>query len=78
MTCFCIIAVPVPHKQDKTEFINHFAGLKDDGHVRFYTREEIASIFTRAGFRVEDQSIGSITFPREMNREYKKLIEQNC
>ena len=47
---FCIIADPVPHRQDKTEFINQFAGLKDDGHVRFYTVEELATLFDRAGF----------------------------
>jgi len=73
---FCIIADPVPHRQDKTEFINQFAGLKDDGHVRFYTEEEIGSIFDRAGFRVEEQTTGSITFPRGMKREYERLIEQ--
>jgi ubiquinone/menaquinone biosynthesis C-methylase UbiE len=42
---FCVIADPVPNKQDKTDFINHFASLKDDGHVRFHTGEEIETIF---------------------------------
>ena len=73
---FCIIADPVPHRQDRTEFINQFAGLKDDGHVRFYTGEELATLFERTGFRVEEQTTGSITFPREMKREYERLIEQ--
>ncbi len=73
---FCIIADPVPNRQDKTEFINQFASLKDDGHVRFHTGEEIDSIFAGAGFRVEEQTISSITFPREMKREYERLIEQ--
>ena len=76
MEGFCIIADPVPHKQDKTEFINRFAGLKDDGHVRFYTGEELATFFNRVGFSVEVQTTGSITFPREMKREYERLIEQ--
>ena len=73
---FCIIADPVPNRQDKTEFINQFAGLKDDGHVRFHTGEEIESIFGGAGFRVEEQTESSITFPREMKREYERLMEQ--
>jgi ubiquinone/menaquinone biosynthesis C-methylase UbiE len=73
---FCIIADPVPNRQDKTEFINQFASLKDDGHVRFHTGEEIESIFGGAGFRVEEQATSSITFPREMKREYERLIEQ--
>jgi len=50
--------------------------LKDDGHVRFHTSEEIRSIFDEAGFSLEEQTISSITFPREMTREYKRLIEQ--
>ncbi len=73
---FCIIADPVPHRQDKTEFINQFADLKDDGHVRFHTRDEIESIFGGAGFSVEEQTMSSITFPREMKREYEQLIKQ--
>ena len=50
--------------------------MKDDGHVRFHTGEEIESIFGGAGFRVEKQTKSSITFPREMKREYERLIEQ--
>ncbi len=73
---FCIIADPIPNKLDKTEFINQFASLKDDGHVRFHTGAEIEFIFGGAGFRVEEQTISSITFPREMKREYERLIEQ--
>jgi ubiquinone/menaquinone biosynthesis C-methylase UbiE len=73
---FCIIADPVPNRQDKTEFINQFASLKDDGHVRFHTGEEIASIFGGVGFRLEEQTTSSITFPRKMKREYERLIEQ--
>jgi ubiquinone/menaquinone biosynthesis C-methylase UbiE len=73
---FCIIADPVPDREDTTEFINQFAGLKDDGHVRFHTGEEIEFIFDRAGFLVEEQTPGSITFPREITREYKRLIEK--
>ncbi len=73
---FCIIADPVPDRQDKTEFINQFASLKDDGHVRFHTGEEIESIFGGAGFRVAKQTISSITFPRQMTKEYERLIEQ--
>ncbi|MDM8527307.1 class I SAM-dependent methyltransferase [Anaerolineales bacterium HSG24] len=73
---FCIIADPTPIKLDNAEFINQFASLKDDGHVRFHTKEEIESIFGEAGFRVEGQIISSVTFPREMNMEYKRLVEQ--
>lgn len=73
---FCIIADPVPDKLDSVDFINRFAGLKDDGHVRFHTKEEIEFIFKKAGFGVEDQATSSITFPREMTKEYRQLIDQ--
>jgi ubiquinone/menaquinone biosynthesis C-methylase UbiE len=73
---FCLIADPAADKQDKTDFINHFAGLKDDGHVRFYPQDEIEAFFVRVGFSVEKQFTSSVTFPRQMNENYKRLIEQ--
>ncbi len=73
---FCIIADPVPDTRDETDFINLFAALKDDGHVRFHSAAELESLFCRAGFRVEQQFSSSITFPRDMNRDYEQLIAQ--
>ncbi|MDH3464721.1 MAG: class I SAM-dependent methyltransferase [Gammaproteobacteria bacterium] len=73
---FCIIADAVPDGIDSVDFINRFAGLKDDGHVRFYSKEEIESIFEKAGFRVEEQTTSSITFPRRLTTEYRQLVEQ--
>ncbi len=73
---FCVIADPMPHRQDTTGFINQFAGLKDDGHVRFHTDDEIVSLFGAVGFHVEEQTMSSITFPRAMNSDYARLIAQ--
>ncbi len=75
-TGFCLIADPIAHQQDSTDFINHFTGLKDDGHVRFYPQTEIETLFADAGFTVEEQCVSSLTFPRQMNRDYQHLIEQ--
>lgn len=73
---FCIIADPIPNGQDKTEFVNQFASMKDDGHVRFHTNEEMEFIFGEVGFEAEEQTTNSMTFPREMKREYQRLIER--
>ncbi|MEM7343269.1 MAG: methyltransferase domain-containing protein [Chloroflexota bacterium] len=73
---FCVIADPTPHQQDETDFINQFAGLKDDGHVRFYTGDRLEEIFEETGLRIEKQVATSLTFPRTMNEAYAQLIAQ--
>ena len=73
---FCVIADPTPNKLDETDFINQFAALKDDGHVRFHTQEGLEAIFGGAGFNVAEKIKSSITFPRKMNGDYRRLIER--
>lgn len=73
---FCLIADPVPDKQDETDFINQFMALKDDGHVRLHLNTELEALFNRVGFKVEKQFLSSLTFPRQMTRDYEQLIAQ--
>lgn len=73
---FCLIADPAPHETDRTGFINQFASLKDDGHVRFYPGRQLATFFTDTGFKIEAQSNSAVTFPRKRNSQYMQLIEQ--
>jgi len=75
---FCVIADPVPDALDEPDFINRFAGLKNDGHVRFHMRREIESIFADAGFALEEQTTSSITFHREVNEDYERLLEDTA
>ena len=62
--------------KDETDFINKFMAMKDDGHVRFHSAAELGSLFKPAGFSLEKQFSSSITFPREMNSNYERLIAQ--
>jgi ubiquinone/menaquinone biosynthesis C-methylase UbiE len=73
---FCIVADPVPARQDETDFINQFMALKDDGHVRFHSAAELDSLFKRVGFSVEKQFSSSMRFPRPLNGKYERLIEE--
>lgn len=73
---FCLIADPIPHKYDETDFINRFMALKDDGHVRFHSANELEALFTQVGLSVEKQFSSSLTFPRQMNLDYEQLIAQ--
>ena len=73
---FCIISDPMPNEGDRVDFINEFAGMKSDGHVRFYGKEEMGRIMFRAGFEVEEQVMSEITFPREKTAGYERLVER--
>lgn len=73
---FFIMADPVPEVEDDVEFLNRFAALKDDGHVRFHSAADLESLYRCAGFRVDEQFSSSITFPRRLNGDYERLIER--
>jgi ubiquinone/menaquinone biosynthesis C-methylase UbiE len=82
---FCIIADPVPHTRDETDFINRFSALKDDGHVRFYSPAELGLCFPalasgRRGQRCRaghaGRSIGPAARRRRSGR--KRLSSAGC
>jgi SAM-dependent methyltransferase len=71
---FCVIVDPVADVQDSTDFANSFAGLRDDGHVRFYTEDELCGLFREAGFSADSRLHGSVSIPRDFNEEYARLL----
>jgi ubiquinone/menaquinone biosynthesis C-methylase UbiE len=70
-----IIADAIRNEHDKEDFINKFQGLKKDGHVRMYTRDEILSLFRKHNFIEEEYFDSKITFSRELSPPYEDLLK---
>jgi ubiquinone/menaquinone biosynthesis C-methylase UbiE len=71
---WCVISDPIADPADEVDFVNQYALLKDDGHVRYYTETALGGLFKRAGFEVDDKFYSAVTFPRETDQRYKELL----
>ncbi|MDJ0956776.1 MAG: methyltransferase domain-containing protein [Arenicellales bacterium] len=60
---------------DSVDFINKFQSLKNDGHVRMATTNDLLQVFEQHGFILKDSFRSSIWFDRNLNSSYGKLIE---
>lgn len=60
--------------EDEGGFIDAFQSLRPDGHVHFYRRSEVETLFAEAGFAVEDEFESVVRYPREMDERYGNLI----
>lgn len=69
-----VIADPVPNENDTVGFIDEFMDRKRDGHVRFYSFEELDHMLAKAGFRFKTKKDTSIRFPRKNPEEYEYLF----
>lgn len=71
---WCIISDPMADPADDGDFVNRFGALKNDGHVRYYPEMELMDIFIQAGFEPDSKFYSAITFPRELDERYTKLL----
>jgi ubiquinone/menaquinone biosynthesis C-methylase UbiE len=69
------VADAVRHPEDGRDFINRFQALKPDGHVRMYTADGLLDLFRARGFMVDGRFGSAISFTRELNADYRDLIE---
>lgn len=69
-----VIADAIRNEYDNEDFINKFQGLNKDGHVRMYSRPEILSLFSKYEFHETESFNSKITFSRELNPQYEKLL----
>jgi ubiquinone/menaquinone biosynthesis C-methylase UbiE len=71
-----VVADAVRHPRDDRDFINRFQGLKPDGHVRIHTANDLADLFLAHGFAANGQFGSAISFTRDLNADYRDLIER--
>ena len=69
-----LISDPVRHERDANHVIDQFMRVKGDGHIQFYTPEEIARIFSEYGIVVETNQWTSMKFPFPQRQEYLDLF----
>lgn len=56
---------PAPNDDDKNRFVDSYMQMKNDGHIRFYTKKEWLAIGKSAGFECSDGFETHIRFPRK-------------
>lgn len=71
-----LISDPFAENEDTSDFINSYAALRPDGHIRYYRRDAIDALFLAGGFRLCDEFESSIRFPRPYNARYQTLIDE--
>lgn len=67
---------PTPNPDDTTGFVDTFMQLKNDGHIKFYTKKEFISIAKDAGFHLKESFLTSIRFPsKTRTKGYLKIAD---
>lgn len=59
------ISDPRPNACDKTRFVDEYMQLKNDGHVKFYTKGELEAICGDYGIRLVSNFTSAIRFPKK-------------
>lgn len=68
------ISDPTPNEDDKFHFIDKYMQMKDDGHIKFYTKDEFNELANSSGFKLERYFNTKIRFPRKGTEEYIKIL----
>lgn len=71
-----VVSDAIRHPEDDHDFINRFQALKPDGHVEIYTAVGLLELFRPHGFEETDQFRSAIAFTRDLDAEYRRLIEE--
>ena len=71
-----LVSDPVRNIKDKDRIIDQFMKIKGDGHVRFYTQEEIVDLFSGHGVYLSGQEITNMKFPFPEKKEYMDLFNK--
>jgi len=71
-----LISDPMRHPTDAKGVIDDFMGIKQDGHIQFYSPEELEALFVGAGFAKEAQVITDMKFPFPPKQEYWELYDK--
>lgn len=72
------LADAIRYPGDDEDFINRFQALKPDGHVRIHSVSDLVQLFLAHGFEVTEQFGSAITFTRDLNQDYRRVIGQTA
>ena len=70
------ISDPKPNDIDVNRFVDKYMQKKKDGHIKFYTKEELISLANKYIFKLVDSFDTEITFPRilESKNQYGDIL----
>jgi ubiquinone/menaquinone biosynthesis C-methylase UbiE len=68
------ISDPTPDEEDEERFVDTHMKLKDDGHIKYYTKKEFDTLASEAGFVPESSFDSHLRFPRKMNHEGRCIV----
>lgn len=71
-----LISDPMRNEKDDNGIIDKFMRVKKDGHIQFYSSNELDEIFISNGFTKEKQIITNMKFPFAKQVEYINLYDQ--
>jgi len=69
------ISDPTPNDEDEERFVDTYMKMKDDGHIKYYTKEEFDALARHAGLMLENSFDTRIRFPRECIDECLYIIQ---
>lgn len=71
-----LVSDPIPAENDNVGFVDEYMKLKKDGHIKFYTENELVGFASGAGLTPENSFKSQITFPRinDYGGAYTELI----
>lgn len=69
------ISDPTPNEDDFQRFVDAYMQMKDDGHNKFYTKDEFVRLAENAGLKLESSFDTHIRFPRKSVDAYRKIAE---
>jgi len=72
---FCFISDPTLFDNDCIDFANKYSSLREDGHIKYYTRKEMEILFQKNNMMLESVFYSEVTIPRELTQEYEELVQ---
>lgn len=71
-----LISDPMRNEKDDNGVIDSFMRVKKDGHIQFYSSNELDKLFINSGFTKEKQAITDMKFPFAKQNEYIELYDK--
>lgn len=71
-----LISDPMRNEKDDNGVIDSFMRVKKDGHIQFYSSNELDKLFIDSGFTKEKQVITEMKFPFAQQSEYIELYDK--